>query len=193
MTDVPTATPPRSQPTRDRILEAARLVFAREGYERATVRLVAAEAAVHPSMITRYYGTKEHLFALAARIDLGLPDVTTLERDSISPALARHFVDLWEGPGTGGRLQALLRASVSHEAARLALVAMFDEQVLATVRRIAGVSRPERSAALIASQLLGIAFSRYVARIPAVEALSADDLVAALGPTIRQYIECRDI
>lgn len=186
------ARPPRSQPTRDRILDAARVIFAREGYERSTVRLVAAEAAVHPSMITRYYGTKERLFALAARIDLGLPDMLALDGRGVGAALARHFVDLWEGDAAGGRLQALLRASVSHETARLALVAMFDEQVCAMMRRIPGVSRPDRSAALIASQLLGVAFTRYVARLPAMEALSGEELVAAIAPTIQQYIECAD-
>ena len=46
----------RSQPTRDRILAAARLIFARDGYERTTIRAVAAEAAINPAMVMRYFG-----------------------------------------------------------------------------------------------------------------------------------------
>src|SRR6202012_495997 len=39
----------RSQPARDRILEAARQIFGREGYEHATIRAIAAEAQINRS------------------------------------------------------------------------------------------------------------------------------------------------
>ena len=41
----------KSQRTRDAIEEAARDVFQRQGYERATVREIASAAGVHPSQI----------------------------------------------------------------------------------------------------------------------------------------------
>ncbi|MBP0651818.1 TetR/AcrR family transcriptional regulator, partial [Mycobacterium tuberculosis] len=59
----------RSQPTRDRILKAARTLFAELGYEKTTIRAIAAAADINVSMVIRYYGSKEELFVAAARFD----------------------------------------------------------------------------------------------------------------------------
>ena len=57
------AKPLRSQPTRDRILKAAKFIFGRDGYDHATIRAIADEADINPAMVMRYYGNKEALFA----------------------------------------------------------------------------------------------------------------------------------
>src|SRR4029434_4340364 len=56
---------PKSQRTRAAILQAAQELFATQGYERTTVRDVAARAAIDPAMVMRYFGSKEGLFARA--------------------------------------------------------------------------------------------------------------------------------
>jgi hypothetical protein len=48
----------RSAGTRDAILSAARRLLAEHGYEATTIRAVAAEVGVDPSMVMRYYGTR---------------------------------------------------------------------------------------------------------------------------------------
>ena len=65
--------PRRSDATRAAILEAARERFAADGYERATIRAIARDAGIDPSMVMRYYGNKEGLFAAASEFDLRLP------------------------------------------------------------------------------------------------------------------------
>ncbi len=64
-----------SEQTKAVILAAARERFAADGYDRATIRHIAADAAIDPSMVMRYFGSKERLFAAAADFDLRLPDV----------------------------------------------------------------------------------------------------------------------
>lgn len=49
------------------ILGAARALFAETGFERATIRAVAARAGVDPALVMQYYGSKEGLFAAATR------------------------------------------------------------------------------------------------------------------------------
>ena len=66
----------RSDRTRAAILAAARERFAADGYERATIRAIAADAAIDPAMVMRYFGNKEKLFAAAAEFDLRLPDLS---------------------------------------------------------------------------------------------------------------------
>jgi AcrR family transcriptional regulator len=51
--------------SRDAVLSAAREQFSRKGYDAATVRAIAAEAGVDPSMINHHFGTKEQLFMAA--------------------------------------------------------------------------------------------------------------------------------
>ena len=49
--------------TREAILEAATRRFATQGYERAGVREIAADAGVTAALVNRYFGSKEELFA----------------------------------------------------------------------------------------------------------------------------------
>src|SRR5262245_18351681 len=70
----PVAPSRRSDATRAAILAAARERFAADGYERATIRAIAADANIDPAMVMRYYGSKERLFAAAAELELHLPD-----------------------------------------------------------------------------------------------------------------------
>src|SRR6266542_2626514 len=104
----------RSERTKAAILTAAREHFAADGYERATIRAIAADAGIDPAMVMRYYGNKEKLFAMAAEFDLRLPDLTSVPRGSLGTALVTHMLDRWEGDET---LMALMRAGVTNEVA----------------------------------------------------------------------------
>ena len=70
----------RGLATRARIVAAARQRFAADGYERATIRAIAADAGVDPSLVMRYYGNKQGLFVAAAEIELRIPDLGHLPR-----------------------------------------------------------------------------------------------------------------
>jgi len=59
-----------SEETKAGILAAARERFGTVGYQAATIRAIAADARIDPSMVMRYYGNKEKLFAAAAEFDL---------------------------------------------------------------------------------------------------------------------------
>lgn len=53
------------QQNKQRILDAARDHFMRSGYEKATVRGIAAEAGVDVAMVYYFFGNKEGLFNAA--------------------------------------------------------------------------------------------------------------------------------
>src|SRR5262249_39595533 len=107
----------RSAPTRRRILEAARRQFAADGYERTTIRTVAAEADIDPSMVMRYFGSKEGLFAAAASFELKLPNLAALPARQRGRALAQHFLNLWGHDPAGGGLATLLRTAATNDGA----------------------------------------------------------------------------
>ena len=178
--------PLRSQPTRDNILEAARRLFGEEGYDRTTIRSIAAAAGIHPSMVMRYYGSKEGLFAAAATFNLELPDLSKVPRRDLGRTLVRHFLKRWEAKT--GDLPALLRVSVTHEQARSRLIEIFRQQVAPTIAGICGEERAAVCSALLATQTLGLALTRYVLRLPPVVSLSEDVIVDRIGATIQAYL-----
>lgn len=176
----------RSEATRTAILDAARDRFAADGYERATIRAIAKHANIDPSMVMRYYGNKEGLFAAAVSIDLKLPDPASLSRDDAGRTLVTHFVDMWEKNEV---LTALLRVGATNQAGAERMRGIFADQLLPVARRVC--PDPEQAparAALASSQLLGLALTRYVLRFPPAVALPPEEIVAWLAPTVHRYL-----
>jgi AcrR family transcriptional regulator len=176
----------RSGTTRDAILTAARERFATDGYERATIRAIAKDANIDPSMVMRYYGNKEGLFAAAVAVDLKLPDLGGLPRQEVGRALVTHFLAMWEQNEV---LTALLRVGATNQDGAERMQGIFREEVVPIVVRVC--PDPEQvpaRAALCASQLLGLALTRYVLRFPPVVALAREEIVAWLAPTLQRYL-----
>ncbi|OLT28673.1 TetR family transcriptional regulator [Actinomadura sp. CNU-125] len=179
----------RSDQTRAAILAAARRRFAADGYERATIRAIARDAGIDPSMVMRYYGSKDGLFAAATDIDLLLPDLSQGPADRIGERLARHFVERWEGELSDEFLVVLFRSAVTGEAAAARLREVFGGQVTGALGPLVPdpAELPVR-AGLVSTQLLGVALCRYILRLPPVVAMDVDALVANLAPTVQRYI-----
>ncbi len=178
--------PRRSDVTRAAILRAARERFAADGYDRATIRAIAADARIDPSMVIRYYGSKEELFATAAEFDLRLPDLSDVPPDRLGAALVSYFFTRWEEDST---LPALLRTASTNPSAAERVREIFATQLSAAVARmVADPAEAPRRAALVASQLLGVALTRYVLRLPPMVDISPADLVTWLSPTIQRYL-----
>lgn len=182
----PAGRPRRSDTTRTAILAAARERFAADGYERATIRAIAKDANIDPSMVMRYYGNKEGLFAATVAVDLKLPDLGTLTRQDVGRALVTHFLDMWEDNEV---LTALLRVGATNQAGAERMQGIFRDQLLPATRQVC--PDPEQvpaRAALVATQLLGLALTRYVLRLPPVVALHPQEIVAWLAPTVQRYL-----
>ncbi|MFZ5691879.1 MAG: TetR family transcriptional regulator [Pseudomonadota bacterium] len=180
----------KSDRTRAAILAAAQEVFAAHGYERATVRDIAARAAIDPAMVIRYFGSKDELFARVAVFDLKLPDIDVGDRNRIGEALVRHFLSQWEDHANNG-LAVLLRSAASNEYAAKKLRDVFAGQVMPALARIDGMAGSGERAALVSSQLLGLALCRYVLKLPPVVAMSREAIIKEVGKTIQRYVTGR--
>lgn len=186
MKSTPPVPPKRSDATKKSILNAARARFATDGYERATIRAIAADAGIDPAMVMRYYGNKEKLFAAAAEFDLRLPDLATVPRDGIGNKLVEHFLERWESDDT---LRALLRAAVSNEIAANRMRQIFATQLGPVIASLSDdPTTVATRAGLVASQALGLALCRYILCLPPVVAMSTAEVVAWLGPTFQRYL-----
>lgn len=91
LTDTPARTR-NAADTRGRILEAARRRFARESYDEVGLRDVAGDAGVDAALISRYFGSKEDLFAEVLDTCGDARDWFTGDRVSFGRDLAHELV-----------------------------------------------------------------------------------------------------
>jgi AcrR family transcriptional regulator len=183
-----TAPARRSDATRAEILRAARSRFASDGYQRATIRVIAADAGIDPSMVMRYYGSKEQLFAAAVEVDLHLPELSGIPHRRLGATLVAHFLRRWEDPADDALL-ILLRSAVTDESAAARLRAVFRDQLTPVLVAVVGdPAEAAQRAGLVSTQMLGLALCRNILRIPPVAAMDAGSVVARIGPTIQRYL-----
>jgi len=193
--------PPGESGTREAIVEAARAQFAELGYRGATIRGIAAAADVDPALVHHYYGTKEGLFAAAMRLPVVPSEVLAAAlsaRHPGEPGFGAHMVrtalTLWESAELKETFLGLFRSAVTSEQAAIMLREFITETILGTMARVAGPgghAAPAEAAyraAMVATQMLGLALTRLVIQLPAVAGASVDELAATVGPTVERYL-----
>ncbi|MGH8828772.1 MAG: TetR family transcriptional regulator [Jiangellaceae bacterium] len=181
--------PLRSAATRAAILRAAQARFASDGYQKATIRAIAADADIDPSMVMRYYGSKADLFAAAVDVDLRLPALDDVPTARLGQTLVAYFLTRWEGDPSNDAMQMLLRSATTDESVAELMRSIFRRQLTPVVSSV--VENPEEAvqrAGLMSSQLLGLALCRYILCLPPVASMDPDDIVFWLGPTIQRYL-----
>jgi hypothetical protein len=86
----------------------------------------------------------------------------------------------------------LLRSAVTDERALRMLREFVTETIISVIAGTMGEqATPEEAAyraSLVASQMVGLAVGLYLLELDPLAGASADDLVAAIGPTIQRYL-----
>src|SRR5260370_39294889 len=82
----------------------------------------------------------------------------------------------------------LIRAAASHDDAARMMKEFFAREVLGRVVKSLGMPQPELRAALVASQMIGLAMARFVIRFEPIASASIDDMVAWYAPTVQRYL-----
>jgi hypothetical protein len=66
--------------------------------------------------------------------------------------------------------------------------AALGEQLLPAVAALVPPREAPQRAGLIASQMLGLALTRYVLGLGPVAAMSREQIIAGIGPTLQRYL-----
>jgi AcrR family transcriptional regulator len=184
----------RPGPTRTRgaILDAARGAFAARGYDAVSVRAVARDAGVDPSLVHRFFGSKEQLFVAAMELPIApgalVAGLLAGGHDGLGERLVRTLLTLWDAPGGFTPFLALVRGAVDNEAAATMLREFLTREVLGRIAAVAAPDRPEFRASVAGSQIVGLAMARYIVRVAALADADPDEIVAAVGPVIQRYL-----
>jgi AcrR family transcriptional regulator len=179
-----------SSDTKAAILAAARTRFAAEGYRSASIRAVARDVGIDAALVVRYFGSKPGLFAAATDIDLRIPDLTGAPASEHGRRLAEHVLSRWDaGTPEGQVLVSLLRSAASDGDAAAGMRELFVSQLVPALRRlITDESEAPQRAALVASQILGLALARSVLELPPFDAMPSTVIADNVGATIQRYL-----
>lgn len=184
---------PGNPDTRTSILDAARRIFAEKGYDKASIRAVAAAAEVDPALVHHYFGTKEKLFLASMDAPINpaelIPEALRGPRDEAGERLIRLVLTVWDSPA-GAAALGLFRSALSNEWTARLLREFVITQIL---RRAVGelAIEPDEAPArisLIATQIAGVVVIRYVLKVDPVASMPAEQLVQAIGPNIQRFL-----
>lgn len=189
MTDGPTDDGLRKgERTRQRILEAARAVFADVGYERATIRAIAAAAGADKSSVSQYFGTKQNLFRESVHWTVPVDRLVGATPGETAENLMRGLLAAW-GRDPDSPMAILVRASMTSEDAAAILREHVGGHIVGSIAETFGGEPDARlRAALLSAVMLGIASSRYLLQLPDLRDAEDADIVRLMGPALRQIV-----
>ena len=179
---------------REVVLTAAKERFARDGYDKTTLRAIAGDAAVDPSMVLYLFGSKADLFRESLRLVVDpkpLVAAMTEGDGTVGERLVRQYLDIWESPETAPTMVATLASATSNPDAKEAFRSFLRDYVLTTVAAVIGGDEEARlRAQLVATSLIGTSLMRYVIPVPPLADMPTEDVVKIVAPTVTRYLAC---
>lgn len=156
------------------------------------MRSVAAAAGVAPEVVTRYYQSKDKLFAAAMRLPFdpssAIPELIAPGLDGMGERLTRITLDTLADPEIRDDLVSLARAGAPAGRVAIGMREFVEQELVDRVARTIGVPDARLRSNLITSYLVGIAISRYVLRLEPIASMPEEDVVRLVGPTIQDWL-----
>ena len=175
--------------TRQAILGAARDIFGESGFERATIRAIAARAGVDPALIHHYFGTKQDLFAAAHELPVSPADMIATvvggPEDAVAETVVRLYLGVLAGPGSPAL--SLIRAAATNESAARMLGEYIESVLLGNAHKLTDLPNARLRVALLGSHMIGLVFARSLIGISELQ-LDIDELVPILTPMVDRYL-----
>jgi len=166
-----------AEATRAAILDAAKQAFARNGFDKTSLRQIAADAGIDVALINRYFGGKAPLFTEALKASfppdfLSQWDKATFPED-FATLMAGHAHEHQERTQS---FRFLLLAATSPTTGPLLNTAI-QERFLAPIREWLGDERARGTARVLAAAAIGFLVERLIRDKPLV------------GPEREEFIE----
>lgn len=178
---------------KEAVLDSARAAFHTKGYVRTTLRGVAHAAGVAPEVVSRYWDSKDRLFAAAMKLPFdpatAVPELVAPGLDGAGERIVRFTLDTLSDEESRDDLMALFRAGASTQKAAAGFRAFFEDSVADRLARSLGVPDARLRVALISSYLVGIAITRFVTKLEPLASMPEDDLVRVVAPTVQAWLD----
>ena len=182
----------RRRRSEEAILGAARELFAELGFERTTIRGVAARAGVDPALVMQHHGSKEALFAAAARWPDEAQEVLRAAPEELPAAALGDFFQHFEDSATRDATLALMRNCLTHPSAQQV---MRDEVMCERQAAVAAAMEgpdAELRAALFGACMMGLGMARHVLQVEPVASASREDVERLFLPVLQALVHPPD-
>jgi AcrR family transcriptional regulator len=179
--------------TRGAILDAARRHFAETGYAATSLRTIAADAGVDPTVLLHFFGSKDGLF----RAVVGWPfDPAEVEQhlaahcdERPGARLARTFFHYWEHPNSGPALAALTRSAMTHAESAALLRDFVGRELFGRVAGLVSGADAQLRIQTAVGQLIGVAMLRYVLRLEPIASMDTGELIKRLEQALEADLQ----
>lgn len=185
---------------RSAILTSARRLFLDADFQSVSLRAVARDAGVDTSLVSYYFGSKQHLYLEAMSLPNGPHRIIAAVCEHATPldlgeSLVRAFVEAWDGHVTASdesgspSMQGVVQAILEQPGAFESLRGFYEDMLIAPVARVLETVHDPAEAHIRASlglaRLLGIFTTRYIVGLDGLRDLSGEELVAREAPGLQ--------
>lgn len=188
----PSGRRPGDSGTREAIHEAARRQFAELGYDRTSLRGIAAEAGVDPALVSHFFGSKQQLFVSVTELPVRpaevLPVLLGGDPQTMGERLARFILGLLESDEGRNRVIALVRAAAADPEAARIYRELLTTQLFGPIAEQLGADQPGLRAAFVGAQVVGLVMARYVVGLEPLASLDADTVAAVVAPNLQRLL-----
>jgi len=183
---------PGSSGTREQIAHAARRQFAELGYDRTTIRSVAADAGVDPALVIHYFESKQQLFLVAVDLPFQVDElVERLQggpRREVGQRVVRFALEVLADPEGRERWTGMIRAAASDPDAAAILREVLTRRIFEPLAEALGSDDAQLRANLASSQMVGLVMARFVIGIEPLASADEETIASAIAPTIQRYL-----
>ncbi|WP_371785256.1 TetR/AcrR family transcriptional regulator [Streptosporangium subroseum] len=174
----------RRRHSEQRILEAARALFAERGFERTTIRAVATKAGVDPALVMQYFESKQGLFSRAVQAS-PVPEGKSEPGELIERMLETLGVKLSGLPPTS---LAMMRSMLTHPEAATSAQAMLGTQIDRIGSTLAGDDARLR-AALVTSIMLGVTIGHQLLDLEPLRDAPQEEIDRLMRPCLLALLQ----
>ena len=177
--------------TRETIIDAARAEFLEHGYTATTIRSVARRAEVDPALIYHYFTDKPTLYTSTLNLPVDPRQILNdVRAGPASPGgrLVAGLLAQWEtGPGRPGQAFVnLVQAMSSSPQAARSLREFLVDRVWDQLAD--GDEAVRWRTVAVSSELIGLAWSRYIVGLEPLASASLQEVAEHAGPALERLM-----
>jgi AcrR family transcriptional regulator len=173
--------------TRKRILDAASELFKHQGFAVTGVRAIASKAGVDPTLIARYFGSKEALFLETLNRSSRLGEMYAGPLESLGERIVRGLLAVDPSRPDNVLPMSLIRASESR-AVRERLAASITDQMVTPLIPLLPPVEAEIRARVFAAAVLGLIHVLFIAEAQDFRDVPEDRFVAYYGEMLQRAL-----
>jgi AcrR family transcriptional regulator len=178
--------------TPEAIRVAATRQFSEVGFDRATIRSIAAEAGVDPALVIHHFGSKQRLFVESVQLPFPpeelIAQLASGPRSQVGERAIRFILSVLANDDARARWLGLIRSAVTEPEATRVFREILTTRIFRPLAEQLGMDDAPLRASLAGSQVIGLVMARHIVLVEPIASLDEDRLVEVVAPTLQRYL-----